>query len=94
MKIFLQTPASPIPAIPQRQSHLVSQNFRTRLSQSRMVIKSRQQATRYTMMISDKQLAANRSNALLSTGARTEEGRKRSRMNALRHGITGQGVRS
>ena len=55
-----------------------------------MVIKNRQQATGYIMMISDKQLAANRSNALLSTGARTEEGRKRSRMNALRHGITGQ----
>jgi len=41
-------------------------------------------------MISDKQLAANRANALLSTGAVTEEGRKRSSMNALRHGITGQ----
>jgi len=41
-------------------------------------------------MISDKQLAANRSNALLSTGPRTEEGKKRSSMNALRHGITGQ----
>src|SRR6266853_2371668 len=41
-------------------------------------------------MISDKQLAANRNNALLSTGPKTEEGRKRSRMNALRHGLTGQ----
>ena len=41
-------------------------------------------------MISEKQLAANRANALLSTGAKTEEGRKRSRMNALRHGLTGQ----
>ena len=41
-------------------------------------------------MISEKQLEANRSNALLSTGAKTEEGRKRSRMNALRHGLTGQ----
>jgi len=41
-------------------------------------------------MISDKQLAANRANALQSTGPRTEEGRKRSSMNALRHGITGQ----
>ncbi len=40
-------------------------------------------------MISDKQLEANRSNALLSTGP-TEEGKKRSRLNALRHGITGQ----
>ena len=41
-------------------------------------------------MISDKQLEANRSNALLSTGPKTEEGRKRSSTNALRHGLTGQ----
>ena len=41
-------------------------------------------------MISDQQLEANRRNALLSTGAKTDEGRKRSRMNALRHGLTGQ----
>ena len=41
-------------------------------------------------MISDKQLEANRNNALLSTGPKTEHGRKRSRMNALRHGLTGQ----
>ena len=41
-------------------------------------------------MISDKQLAANRKNARLSTGPKTVEGRNRSRMNALRHGLTGQ----
>src|SRR5579863_349705 len=41
-------------------------------------------------MISDKQLEANRSNALLSTGPKTEEGKKHSRINGLRHGITGQ----
>jgi hypothetical protein len=40
-------------------------------------------------MISEKQPQANRSNALLSTGP-TEEGKKRSRLNALRHDITGQ----
>jgi hypothetical protein len=41
-------------------------------------------------MISDKQIEANRANALLSTGPKTEEGKKRSRLNAMRHGITGQ----
>jgi hypothetical protein len=41
-------------------------------------------------MISDKQLAANRANALLSTGPKTEAGRKRSSLNARRHGLTGQ----
>jgi hypothetical protein len=41
-------------------------------------------------MISDKQLDANRRNAQHSTGAKTEAGRNRSRMNALRHGLTGQ----
>jgi hypothetical protein len=57
---------------------------------SPMVDKNRQQATRYLIMISEKQLEANRRNALLSTGAKTDEGRNRSRMNALRHGLTGQ----
>ena len=41
-------------------------------------------------MISDKQLQANRKNARLSTGPKTVEGRKRSSMNALPHGLTGQ----
>jgi hypothetical protein len=41
-------------------------------------------------MISNQQLDANRRNALLSPGPHTEAGRNRSRMNALRHGITGQ----
>ena len=41
-------------------------------------------------MISDKQLEANRNNALRSTGPRTKEGRKRSSLNALRHGLSGQ----
>jgi hypothetical protein len=41
-------------------------------------------------MISEKQLAANRSNAQLSTGARTAAGHARSSLNNLRHGLTGQ----
>src|ERR1700691_2402704 len=41
-------------------------------------------------MISEKQLEANRSNAQLSSGPRTETGRKTSSMNARRHGLTGQ----
>jgi hypothetical protein len=41
-------------------------------------------------MISEKQLEANRRNALLSTGPTSDAGRNRSRMNACRHGITGQ----
>jgi hypothetical protein len=36
------------------------------------------------------QLAACRENAQLSTGPRTQEGKKRSSLNAFRHGLTGQ----
>ena len=38
-------------------------------------------------MASEKQIAANRRNARNSTGPRTEQGKARSRMNALRHGF-------
>src|SRR5277367_4493966 len=41
-------------------------------------------------MISEKQLAANRRNALRSTGPRTEEGKKTAALNARRHHLTGQ----
>src|SRR5579863_10003670 len=51
-------------------------------------IESKETATQH--MISDKQLAANRQNALLSCGPKTEAGRNISRMNAFRHGLTAQ----
>src|SRR3984885_14055201 len=41
-------------------------------------------------MTSEKQIEANRANAQHSSGPKTDAGRKRSRMNALRHGLTGQ----
>ena len=39
-------------------------------------------------MTSERQIAANRRNAVLSTGPRTDEGKNRSRFNALTHGLT------
>jgi hypothetical protein len=43
-------------------------------------------------MASPAQILANRENAQLSTGPRTPEGKSRTRLNGLRHGLTGQTV--
>src|SRR5215475_5149712 len=43
-------------------------------------------------MTSFRQIEANRRNARLSTGPATEEGKRKSRKNALRHGLTAETV--
>jgi len=43
-------------------------------------------------MTSYRQVAANRRNAIKSTGPKTEVGKQRSRCNALRHGLTAETV--
>jgi hypothetical protein len=43
-------------------------------------------------MATEKQIAANRQNAKCSTGPRTDQGKRRSRRNAVRHGLTAETV--
>ena len=43
-------------------------------------------------MVTLKQIEANRRNALRSTGPRSEEGKRRSRCNAVRHGLAAETV--
>ncbi|HEV3165955.1 MAG TPA: hypothetical protein VGZ22_18140, partial [Isosphaeraceae bacterium] len=43
-------------------------------------------------MLTERRLLANRQNARNSTGPKTEAGKARSRRNALKHGLTGEGI--
>ena len=43
-------------------------------------------------MASDRRIVANRLNAKKSTGPKTEDGKQRSRRNALRHGLTAETI--
>jgi hypothetical protein len=45
------------------------------------------QTPEVAMIVSEARIAANRRNALLSTGPKTAEGKERSRANALKHGL-------
>ena len=60
------------------------------LKEQRKLDKDKEILEKVKKLLSDRQLRANHANAQLSTGPRTEEGKQVSRLNGLRHGLTGQ----
>jgi hypothetical protein len=60
------------------------------LKEQRKLDKDQENLEKVKQLLSDRQLRANNANAQLSTGPRTEEGKQVSRLNGLRHGLTGQ----
>src|SRR5262249_19734773 len=58
----------------------------------RLQITQRTQIRKQSAMTSYRQIEANRRNALRSTGPRTQAGKRLSRRNALRHGLTAETI--
>jgi hypothetical protein len=64
--------------------------MRTELKEQRKSEKDQANLEKVAKLLSDRQLRANHENAQKSTGPRTEQGKQVSRLNGLRHGLTGQ----
>ena len=65
-------------------------NLNEPINQTETAPETASDATPRPNFVSPIRLEANRRNAQLSTGPRTEAGKQRSRLNARRHGLTGQ----
>ena len=65
-------------------------SFNKELKDQRRLEKDKKNLEKVHQLLSDRQQRANETNALKSTGPRTEEGKQRVRLNGLRHGLTGQ----